>query len=117
MSRPLLNNIYTGGGRMVGKRDLLPLALVLVGGLNWGLVAVAKVDLVAWVFGLDFREANAATRIVYGLAGPPPAAARTARERPLRQRPADLPNDRKEVMKKIALLLVLVVAALAAAPL
>jgi uncharacterized protein len=54
---------------MFGKRDLLPLALVLVGGLNWGLVAVAKFDLVAWVFGLDFGETNAATRIVYGLVG------------------------------------------------
>ena len=54
---------------MFGKRDLLPLALVLVGGLNWGLVALAKFDLVAWVFGLDFGETNAATRIVYGLVG------------------------------------------------
>jgi len=54
---------------MFGKRDLLPLALVLLGGLNWGLVAIAKFDLVAWVFGLDFGETNAASRIVYGLVG------------------------------------------------
>ena len=54
---------------MFGKRDLLPLTLVLVGGLNWGLVAVAKFDLVAWIFGLEFCETNAATRIVYGLVG------------------------------------------------
>ena len=54
---------------MFGKRDLLPLALVLVGGLNWGLVAIAKFDLVAWLFGLDFGETNAASRIVYGLVG------------------------------------------------
>jgi uncharacterized protein len=54
---------------MFGKRDLLPLVLVLVGGLNWGLVAIAKFDLVAWVFGLDFGETNAASRIVYGLVG------------------------------------------------
>ena len=54
---------------MFGKRDLLPLTLVLVGGLNWGLVAVAKFDLVAWIFGLDFGETNAASRIVYGLVG------------------------------------------------
>ena len=52
---------------MFAKRDLLPLALVLVGGLNWGLVAIAKFDLVAWLFGLDFGETNAASRIVYGL--------------------------------------------------
>ena len=54
---------------MFGKRDLLPLTLVLVGGLNWGLVAVAKFDLVAWIFGLEFGETNAATRTVYGLVG------------------------------------------------
>ena len=54
---------------MFGTRDLLPLALVLVGSLNWGLVAIAKFDLVAWVFGLDFGETNAATRVVYGLVG------------------------------------------------
>jgi len=54
---------------MFGKHDLLPLTLVLVGGLNWGLVAVAKFDLVAWIFGLDFGETNAASRIVYGLVG------------------------------------------------
>jgi uncharacterized protein len=51
------------------KPDLLAAALVLVGGLNWGLVAVAKFDLVAWIFGLDFGETNAASRIVYGLVG------------------------------------------------
>jgi uncharacterized membrane protein YuzA (DUF378 family) len=65
----MVNNFSTGGGQMFGKRDLLPLTLVLVGGLNWGLVAVAKFDLVAWVFGLDFGETNAASRIVYGLVG------------------------------------------------
>ena len=49
--------------------DLLAAVLVIVGGLNWGLVAVAEFDLVAWVFGLDFGETNAATRVVYGLVG------------------------------------------------
>ena len=33
------------------KLDCLAATLVLVGGLNWGLVAVAKFDLVAWIFG------------------------------------------------------------------
>ena len=51
------------------KLDLLAATLVLVGGLNWGLVAVAKFDLVAWIFGLDFGQTNAASRIVYGLVG------------------------------------------------
>ena len=52
------------------KLDLLAATLVLVGGLNWGLVAVAKFDLVAWIFGgMDFGETNAGSRIVYGLVG------------------------------------------------
>jgi uncharacterized protein len=51
------------------KLDLLAAALVVVGALNWGLVAAAEFDLVAAVFGLDFGETNAATRVVYGLVG------------------------------------------------
>jgi hypothetical protein len=51
------------------KLDLLAAAPVLIGGLNWGLVAVANFDLVAWIFGMDFGETNAASRIVYGLVG------------------------------------------------
>ena len=49
--------------------DLLAGLLLVVGGLNWGLVAIAKFDLVAWIFGLDFGQTNAATRVVYGLVG------------------------------------------------
>jgi uncharacterized membrane protein YuzA (DUF378 family) len=41
----------------------------VVGGINWGLVALAEFDLVAAVFGMEFGEANAVTRIVYGLVG------------------------------------------------
>ncbi len=51
------------------KLELLALGLVLVGALNWGLVAIAEFDLVAAVFGLEFGETNAASRIVYGLVG------------------------------------------------
>jgi uncharacterized protein len=51
------------------KLDLLAATLLIVGGLNWGLVAVAKFDLVAWVFGLEFGQTNAASRIVYALVG------------------------------------------------
>ena len=50
--------------------DLLTKALIIVGGLNWGLVALAEFDLVAWIFGgMAFGETNAASRIVYGLVG------------------------------------------------
>lgn len=51
------------------KLDIVAAVLVVVGGLNWGLVAIAKFDLVATVFGLDFGQTNAASRIVYGLVG------------------------------------------------
>jgi uncharacterized membrane protein YuzA (DUF378 family) len=51
------------------KLDLLAAALVIVGGLNWGLVALAEFDLVAWIFGEEFGTTNAASRIVYGLVG------------------------------------------------
>ena len=44
-------------------------ALVIVGGLNWGLVAIAEFDLVAALVGLEFGETNALSRIVYGLVG------------------------------------------------
>jgi uncharacterized protein len=51
------------------KLDALAAALVVIGGLNWGLVAIAEFDLVAWIFGLEFGQTNAASRIVYGLVG------------------------------------------------
>jgi uncharacterized protein len=52
------------------KLDALAAGLVLVGGLNWGLVALAEFDLVAWICGgMDFGETNAASRVVYGLVG------------------------------------------------
>ena len=51
------------------RLDMVALVLVVVGGLNWGLVAIARFDLVAAIFGLDFGETNVATRIVYGLVG------------------------------------------------
>ena len=51
------------------KLDVLAAALVVVGGLNWGLVALAEFDLVATLVGLEFGETNAASRVVYGLVG------------------------------------------------
>ena len=51
------------------KIDILAATLVIVGGLNWGLVAVAEFDLVATLVGLEFGETNFASRVVYGLVG------------------------------------------------
>ena len=47
----------------------LALILGIVGALNWGLVVVAKFDLVAEIFGEGFGTTNPVTRIVYGLVG------------------------------------------------
>ena len=51
------------------KLDITTAALLIIGGLNWGLIAVARFDLVAAVFGLDFGQTNPATRVIYGLVG------------------------------------------------
>lgn len=51
------------------KIDVAAILLAVVGALNWGLVAVFEFDLVAGVFGLEFGETSAITRIVYGLVG------------------------------------------------
>jgi uncharacterized membrane protein YuzA (DUF378 family) len=55
--------------KQMKKLDLLAAVLVLVGAANWGLVAIAKFDLVATIFGKDFGETTVASRIVYGLVG------------------------------------------------
>ena len=44
----------------------LALALVIIGGLNWGLIGLFQFDLVAWIFG---SQAALGSRIVYGLVG------------------------------------------------
>ncbi|MFN8123771.1 MAG: DUF378 domain-containing protein [Thermoleophilia bacterium] len=50
--------------------DPLTLLLIVVGGINWGLVGLAEFDLVAWICGgLDFGETNVASRIIYLLVG------------------------------------------------
>lgn len=49
--------------------DFVTAALVIVGGLNWGLVAIAEFDLVAEVVGEEFGTTNALSRIIYGLVG------------------------------------------------
>jgi uncharacterized protein len=49
--------------------DFVTALLLVVGGLNWGLVAIAEFDLVATLVGEEFGETNALSRIVYGLVG------------------------------------------------
>lgn len=45
--------------------NLITLCLVIIGGLNWGLVGVLDLDLVSAIFG----ELTAASRVVYVLVG------------------------------------------------
>lgn len=49
--------------------QILASILLIVGGLNWGLVAIANFDLVAAIVGLGFGETNAISRVIYGLVG------------------------------------------------
>jgi uncharacterized protein len=49
--------------------DVVAGVLVVVGALNWGLVAIARFDLVAALFGLSFGQMSALTAVVYGLVG------------------------------------------------
>jgi hypothetical protein len=45
------------------------LLLVIVGALNWGLVGLFELDLVAELVGEEFGATNAISRIVYALVG------------------------------------------------
>jgi uncharacterized membrane protein YuzA (DUF378 family) len=50
--------------------DILAAILLIVGGLNWGLVALANFDLVAAITGAgEFGSKNALGAVVYGLVG------------------------------------------------
>jgi len=52
------------------KLDILAAALLVVGGLNWGLVAFANFDLVAALTGAGgFGNKNLFGALVYGLVG------------------------------------------------
>lgn len=46
--------------------DTIALILSIIGSLNWGLVALFKFDLVAWIFG---GQTAILSRIIYGLVG------------------------------------------------
>jgi uncharacterized protein len=51
------------------KLDIVAAVLVVVGALNWGLVAVARFDLVAAIFGMKFGQVSIVSAIVYGFVG------------------------------------------------
>ncbi len=49
--------------------QIVAAALVIVGALNWGLVALFRFDLVATLLGMSFGQTSALSSIVYGLVG------------------------------------------------
>ncbi len=49
--------------------DVVAAILLVVGGLNWGLVAVMDFDLVAFIFGMGFGQTSMLSKVVYGLVG------------------------------------------------
>jgi hypothetical protein len=57
------------GDREMKQLDVLATVLVVVGAINWGLVGVARFDLVAALFGMQFGETSPLTSIVYALVG------------------------------------------------
>ena len=52
-------------GKKMSWLDCLAMVLLIVGGLNWGLVGILKFDLVATLFG----DMSVLSRIVYSLVG------------------------------------------------
>jgi uncharacterized membrane protein YuzA (DUF378 family) len=49
--------------------DVIAVGLLVVGGLNWGLVGAAHFDLVAAIFGMKFGETSLLSSVVYILVG------------------------------------------------
>ena len=49
--------------------DEVAAVLLVVGGLNWGLVGIAHFDLVATIFGMKFGEVSSLSSAVYVLVG------------------------------------------------
>jgi hypothetical protein len=54
---------------MLKPLDLAALLLVIVGAVNWAMVGLFELDLVATLTGADFGETNLVSRIVYLLVG------------------------------------------------
>jgi len=46
--------------------DTIALILLIVGGLNWGLIGIFQFDLVAWIFG---GQDALLSRVIYTLVG------------------------------------------------
>jgi uncharacterized membrane protein YuzA (DUF378 family) len=51
------------------KLDVVAAVLLVIGGLNWGLVGAAHFDVVAAIFGMRFGETSVLSSVVYLLVG------------------------------------------------
>lgn len=51
------------------KLDVLAAILLIIGGFNWGLVGLFRIDLVATIFGMKFGERSISSAAVYVLVG------------------------------------------------
>lgn len=49
--------------------DWIALIIVIVGAINWGVIAVFELDLVAEALGEEFGTTTTISRIVYGVVG------------------------------------------------
>lgn len=45
--------------------DIIVAILLIIGGLNWGIMAIIDFNFLAWIF----RDMNLVTRLIYGLIG------------------------------------------------
>lgn len=63
---PKLDTMIEPKRNGVDFMDTIALILTIVGAINWGLVGLAKFDLVAWIFG---GQTAILARIIYTLVG------------------------------------------------
>ena len=49
--------------------DMIAVVLVIVGAVNWGLVGLLRLDVVAAIFGMTFGQVSGLTAVVYALVG------------------------------------------------
>jgi uncharacterized membrane protein YuzA (DUF378 family) len=84
---------------IVNKRTVRPIAgaLAIIAARNWGLTAIAELDLVAEVFGSGFGETDTATRIIDGSVGLASAGAHALRSTVTRKSSSALKGRRSHV--------------------
>lgn len=58
-----------GAVKTMKALKVIAAVLVIVGALNWGLVALAHFDLVAALLGMSFGQTSVLSSLVYGLVG------------------------------------------------